>query len=143
RDVPLQLESNTNALHGDVLDFTEFTQTFVFTGLDKPVVPSLLRSFSAPVILQSAHTTDDLIFLAGHDNDPFNRWDACQKIYGKAILDIYLQRGQTDGTNTQAAIQIVENLLKDKQLSDGFLALALQLPGEGTLLEAFDGLVDP
>jgi len=37
----------------------------------------------------------------------------------------------------------VENLLKDKQLSDGFLALALQLPGEGTLLEAFDGLVDP
>ena len=40
-------------------------------------------------------------------------------------------------------MQIVENLLNDKQLSDGFLALALQLPSEGTLLEAFDGLVDP
>ncbi|MAZ08302.1 MULTISPECIES: aminopeptidase N [unclassified Limnobacter] len=143
RDMPLQLENHAGALHGDVLDFTEHTQTFVFTGLDATVVPSLLRGFSAPVILQTTHTTDDLIFLAGHDNDPFNRWDACQKIYGKAILDIYLQRGQTDGTNTQAAVQIVENLLNDKQLSDGFLALALQLPSEGTLLEAFDGLVDP
>ena len=143
KDMPLMLEGNTNALHGDVLDFTEPAQTFVFTGLDQPVVPSLLRGFSAPVLLQTAHNTDDLIFLAGHDNDPFNRWDACQKVYGKAILDIYLQRGQTDGVNTQAAVKIAGNLLNDSTLSDGFLALALQLPGEGTLLEAFDGLVDP
>ncbi|MFX3622382.1 MAG: aminopeptidase N [Limnobacter sp.] len=142
-DMPLKLVGQPDALHGDVLDFTEAEQTFVFTGLDKPVVPSLLRGFSAPVRLQTAHNTDDLIFLAGHDNDPFNRWDACQKVYGKAILDIYLQRGQTDSSNTQAAVQIVGNLLNDRQLSDGFLALALQLPSEGTLLEAFDGLVDP
>lgn len=142
-DMPLVLENNASALHGDVLDFNEHTQTFVFTGLDSEVVPSLLRGFSAPVILQTAHNTDDLIFLAGHDNDPFNRWDACQKVYGKAILDIYRQQGQTSGVNTQAAVQIVGNLLKDKTLSDGFLALALQLPSEGTLLEAFDGRVDP
>lgn len=143
QDMPLMQQNHTDALHGDVLDFTEPSQTFVFTNLDTPVVPSLLRGFSAPVLLQTAHTTHDLIFLAGADNDPFNRWDACQKVYTQAILDIYLQRGQTEGANTQAAVQIVDNLLKDQNLSDGFLALALQLPGEGTLLEAFDGLVDP
>ena len=143
QDMPLVLEGNSGALRGDVLDFTQSTQTFVFTGLKQTVVPSLLRGFSAPVYLQTAHNTDDLIFLAGQDNDPFNRWDACQKVYGKAILDIYLQHGKTDGANTQAAVQIVGNLLTDQNLSDGFLALALQLPGEGTLLESFNGLVDP
>jgi aminopeptidase N len=102
-----------------------------------------MRGFSAPVILHTAHNTEDLIFLAGHDNDPFNRWDACQKVYGKAILDIYKSEGDTGTANTQAAVKVVGSLLNDAQLSDGFLALALQLPGEGTLLEAFEGLVDP
>ncbi|MCZ8016846.1 MAG: aminopeptidase N [Limnobacter sp.] len=142
-DMPLVLESNAAALHGDVLDFTQASETFVFTGLSKPVVPSLMRGFSAPVILHTAHNTEDLIFLAGHDNDPFNRWDACQKVYGKAILDIYKSEGDTGTSNTQAAVKVVGSLLNDAQLSDGFLALALQLPGEGTLLEAFEGLVDP
>jgi len=142
-DMPLLLESNAAALHGDVLDFTQASETFVFTGLNQPVVPSLLRGFSAPVILHTAHNTEDLIFLAGHDNDPFNRWDACQKVYGKAILEIYRSKGDTSTPNTQAAVQVVGGLLNDPLLSDGFLALALQLPGEGTLLEAFEGLVDP
>lgn len=142
-DMPLVLESNAAALHGDVLDFTQASETFLFTGLSKSVVPSLMRGFSAPVILHTAHNTDDLIFLAGHDNDPFNRWDACQKVYGKAILDIYKSEGDTGTANTQAAVKVVGSLLNDVQLSDGFLALALQLPGEGTLLEAFEGLVDP
>ncbi len=142
-DMPLVLESNAAALHGDVLDFTQASETFVFTGLNQPVVPSLMRGFSAPVILHTAHNTEDLIFLAGHDNDPFNRWDACQKVYGKAILDIYKSEGHTGTANTQAAVKVVGSLLNDAQLSDGFLALALQLPGEGTLLESFEGLVDP
>lgn len=143
KDMPLIPASNSSALRGDVLDFTQASQTFTFTGLSEPAVPSLLRGFSAPVVLHTTHSNSELIFLAGHDNDPFNRWDACQNIYTKAILDLYQQNGQTNGANTQAAIQIVGNLLKDKQLSDGFLALALQLPSEGTLLEALDGLVDP
>jgi aminopeptidase N len=142
QDKSLHLE-NSKALRGDVLDFTEARQTFAFTGVDTPVVPSLLRGFSAPVILTTAHSTSDLIFLAGHDNDPFNRWDACQKVYTQAILEIHERKGGTDGPNTRAAVEIAGNLLANRQLSDGFLALALQLPGEGTLMEAVKGLVDP
>ncbi|HEX4856474.1 MAG TPA: aminopeptidase N [Limnobacter sp.] len=142
RDTSLQLSAG-GRLRGDVLDFTETTQTFVFQGIDSPVVPSLLRSFSAPVILATSHTTEDLIFLAGHDSDPFNRWDACQKVYTQAILEIYESQGETGGQGTQAAVRIVGDLLASQQLSDGFRALALQLPGEGTLIESMKGLVDP
>ncbi|WP_370261485.1 aminopeptidase N [Limnobacter sp.] len=143
QDIALTLTNQEAALNGDVLDFTEMEQTFVFEGITEAVVPSLLRGFSAPVTLKTAHSTEDLIFLAGHDSDPFNRWDACQQVYAQAILDIYRQQGDTSQASTRAAVQVVSNLLTDASLSDGFLALALQLPGEGTLLEATDGLVDP
>ncbi len=143
KDQAVVLGNHPQALHGDVLDFTKPSQTFVFEGLTEDVVPSLLRGFSAPVVLHTAHQQDDLIFLAGHDNDPFNRWDACQQIYCSAILDIYNKRGETDSPAVKAALTTFENLLADRALSDGFLALALQLPAEGTLLENAKGLVDP
>ncbi|HEX4879089.1 MAG TPA: aminopeptidase N [Limnobacter sp.] len=143
QDQALQLKNSSDALHGDVLDFTMPEQSFVFEGLNDPVVPSLLRGFSAPVILKAAYSIEDLIFLAGHDADPFNRWDACQQLYGKAILDIYQNAGDTSAPSVQASVKVVGNLLNDATLSDGFLALALQLPGEGPLLESFSGLVDP
>jgi aminopeptidase N len=143
KDQAIRLKSHPKALHGDVLDFTQSSQTFVFDGLSEEVVPSLLRGFSAPVVLHTAHQAEDLIFLAGQDNDPFNRWDACQKIYCNAVLDIYEQSGETDLPTVKAAVTTFGNLLSDKALSDGFLALALQLPAEGTLLENAKGLVDP
>jgi len=40
----------------------------------RPVVPSLLRGFSAPVRLQSDLTRGDQLFLLAHDSDDFNRW---------------------------------------------------------------------
>ncbi|HEX4844239.1 MAG TPA: aminopeptidase N [Limnobacter sp.] len=143
KDLPLQLSNAPQALHGDVLDFTAFEQTFVFDGVNTPVVPSLMRGFSAPVVLTAAHSTEELIFLAGNDADPFNRWDACQRVYGQAVLDLYQNAGDTSVASVQAAIKVAGNLLEDTSLSDGFLALALQLPGEGTLLESCQGLVDP
>ena len=58
--------------------------------MSKPV-PSLLRGFSAPVILNYPYTEDDLVHLLAHDDDPFNRWEAAQRL----CTDIILQRAGT------------------------------------------------
>ena len=129
-------------LRNEVLNFTEFEQTFIFSGIPENTVPSLLRGFSAPVQLHTAHSIHDLIFLAAHDNDPFNRWDAGQQVYAQAILSLY---GNNDTRHPlpQAAIAVFGNLLADHTLSDAYLALTLQLPSEGTLFEMLNGQVDP
>ena len=58
-----------------VLELTESSQTFVFTGVgsSRPV-PSILRGFSAPVKCSIDGQSDaDLMFLLSHDTDGFNR----------------------------------------------------------------------
>ena len=39
---------------------------------------SINRGFSAPVAVTAALETDDLVFLAEHDDDPFARYEAMQ-----------------------------------------------------------------
>ena len=57
-----------------VLEMTEATQRFTFPGLASRPVPSILRGFSAPVVLDRATTPAEQAFLLAHDTDPFNRW---------------------------------------------------------------------
>ncbi len=58
----------------------------VCTGVLRPVLPSLLRDFSAPVRLQYNYTDAQLAFLARHDSDAFNRWDAGQTLMLRVLL---------------------------------------------------------
>lgn len=142
-DLPLHLKSPSNALSGDILSFTSFEQTFVFEKVTEKVVPSLFRGFSAPVHLQTAHTLQELVFLARHDNDPFNRWDAGQQLFTQAIFEIYRSKGDTSGELVQACSAMIAEILQDNSLSDGFRALTIALPSENTLFELFDGHTDP
>jgi aminopeptidase N len=78
------------------LELTEPSQTFVFDNIVPradadghfSVVASLLRDFSAPVILE--HQADDatLAFQVAHDTDAFNRWEAAQRLAISAILRV-------------------------------------------------------
>ncbi|MFY9509393.1 MAG: aminopeptidase N, partial [Rubrivivax sp.] len=55
-----------------VLDSAE--QSFVFDDIGAPPVPSLLRGFSAPVVLDDGLGDAELLVLLAHDSDAFNRW---------------------------------------------------------------------
>ena len=80
----------TNAEHqDDLLVLSERSQTFTFKDLKKitaPPVASLLRGFSAPVELRQPLSEDELALLLAHDDDPFNRWEAGQKLFLADIL---------------------------------------------------------
>ena len=78
RDLPLELDGRP--LPRGVLELTQPSQSFVFTGVAERPVPSLNRGFSAPVKLALPIAADDLRFLAAHDGDQFNRWQAVQTL---------------------------------------------------------------
>jgi aminopeptidase N len=87
RELPLRLkgEASANGV-SRVLSLTEASQRFVFEDVAEAVVPSLLRGFSAPVELAFDYPDDALAVLAAHDSDPFNRWEAGQRLAMRVIL---------------------------------------------------------
>ncbi|MDH5453845.1 MAG: aminopeptidase N, partial [Paracoccaceae bacterium] len=59
-----------------VLEMTEETQTFSFKDLGARPIPSILRNFSTPVVLDRTVPAAERAFLLAHDTDPFNKWEA-------------------------------------------------------------------
>ena len=47
-----------------------------------------LRNFSAPVVVEYDYTADKLAFLLAHDSDPFNRWEAGQRLATRELLTL-------------------------------------------------------
>ena len=98
----------------------------------KPV-PSLLRGFSAPVILNYPYSESDLVQLLAHDDDPFNRWEAAQRLAAEIIL-------KQGGRPSTAFLDALELLLRERDAA--FVAEALSLPSEAFLAEQME-VVDP
>ncbi|MFG1264339.1 MULTISPECIES: aminopeptidase N [Xanthobacter] len=138
RDQPLAL-GNVPVENG-VVEVSEARQSFLFTGLDARPVPSLNRGFSAPVNLVSDLTEADRVFLAAHDADPFNRFDAIQRI----ALEM-LKTGARTGSlpATEALVTAARAILADTTLDAAFKAQALALPGEGEVARELAKDVDP
>jgi aminopeptidase N len=119
--------------HERVLSVTKREESFVFDGIDDAPVPSLLRGFSAPVIVRYPYSESDLLALLAHDDDPFNRWEAGQRLAAETILN-------SQGEPSSAFIEALRQLLKDRD--PAFVAEALTLPSEAYLAEQLD-VVDP
>ncbi|MEX2240092.1 MAG: aminopeptidase N [Burkholderiales bacterium] len=118
--------------HQRVLPVKRAEERFTFEVADKPV-PSLLRGFSAPVILNYPYSEADLVRLMAEDDDPFNRWEAGQRLAAQIILE-------RNGEPSAAFLQAAERMLAEKD--HAFVAEALALPGEAFLAEQLD-VVDP
>jgi aminopeptidase N len=116
----------------EVLSLKKTEESFTFPAKQKPV-PSLLRGFSAPVILDYPYTEEELLHLMAHDDDPFNRWEAGQRLATTTILE---RRGVPSPAFAAAA----RNVLADRD--PAFAAEALNLPAESFLAEQME-VVDP
>ena len=75
KEMPLKLKgSEAEPVDEIVLEFDTAEETYTFVDVMFNPVPSILRSFSAPVKLEIAGQTDaDLVFLFANDSDEFNR----------------------------------------------------------------------
>ncbi|MBA5776389.1 aminopeptidase N [Stappia sp. F7233] len=131
-------------VEGDVLRIAEAEHKIVISDVAVKPIPSLLRNFSAPVLLESNLGEDDLLFLARHDRDPFNRWQALQTVALQAL--IAGASAAVEGRTPDADPQLIEafaSVAGDESLDPAFRALALQLPGEADIAREIGSDVDP
>ena len=127
-----------------VLELREATQTFTFDGVSEEPVLSVLRGFSAPVKLEMTRSDEELAFLMAKDTDDFNRWEAGQTLFTRAILAAVAaaQAGSDMPPVAPLLIDAVRAILVDEEADLSLRAYALALPSLGTLGEAMD-LIDP
>jgi aminopeptidase N len=104
------------------------SESLTFDMPERPVL-SMLRGFSAPVLLEFAQSDADRLTLLAHDTDPFARWEA-----GRMLSKNRLMRAVSEGAAFDAPwLDAVAALVTDEEADPAFRALALSLPSEDDL----------
>ena len=133
--VPFRLAPDTPFAEEHVLLISSKTHLQpVYPETNGEIVPSLLRNFSAPVILQDDLMPSERLQLLAHDADMFNRWDAAQTLFTDQIIAIAMD---PNGVFDELAMLALGNSLADAlanfDLLDMFKAGLLTLPAISVL----------
>ncbi|WP_424933047.1 aminopeptidase N [Amaricoccus macauensis] len=115
-----------------LMEITRSEQSFSWDVAEKPV-PSLLREFSAPVILERETGPEQLSFLLAKDTDPFNKWEAGRSLALALIGQMSREAGVEPADEYFSALAEVAT---DPMLDPAFKALALALPSVDEVVAA-------
>jgi aminopeptidase N len=126
---PLPLDEEGSREKVIILDREEQTFSVDAAG---PVTPSLLRGFSAPVVLDYAFDHGQLSRLLAHDSDGYCRWSAAQRLYFSA-LDRLVKGEGAAAAEAQALVPVLEQVIGRADEDPAQAALLLSLPGEVAL----------
>ncbi|TMG76603.1 MAG: aminopeptidase N [Betaproteobacteria bacterium] len=119
-----------------VLSVREPEQRFVFEDITAKPVPSLLRDFSAPVIVKYDYAEAELTHLMAHDADAFNRWDAGQRLaLGIVLRGIEAARSGGGVEVPKAFLDAVAWVIADAAKDPAFATEMLSLPSESYIAE--------
>ncbi|MDQ6680266.1 MAG: aminopeptidase N [Pseudomonadota bacterium] len=137
RALPVQLEDETpSGAFERLLVLDEARSFYTFVNVDVEPVPSLLRGFSAPVTLVDGLADAELLVLLNHDTDPFNRWEAAQRLgLGRLLAGV---NGSGDITLDGPYVEAMRGVLRNPSLDAAFKELVLTLPSEGYVAEQLD-----
>jgi aminopeptidase N len=145
-DMPLHLEGaafSTTVPTTCVLELTQEKQTFRFAQVIQKPAPSLLRNFSAPVVLEYTYSDDELAHLMAHDTDAFNRWEAGQRLMTDRLFNIINElQNNHQPVLDEVFIHAIRSTLNNQTLDPAFREVALTLPSEQLLAEQCD-VIDP
>ncbi|MBE0473808.1 aminopeptidase N [Rhodoferax sp.] len=143
--LPLQLQgSSAAASDSHLFVMTQAAESITFENVLEEPVPSILRGFSAPVIVDFEYTDAQLLTLLANDPDPFNRWEASQRLALRCAIASIAADAVTTGTEglDDATIAAMRSVLRHPTLDAAFKELVLTLPSESYIAEQLD-LVDP
>lgn len=115
-----------------ILEMTETEQSFVFDDLGTRPITSILRGFSAPVVLKQQLSDADRAHLLAHDTDPFNRWEQGRMLAFGSLLAM-IRDGKSPNPDWLAGVRSV---ISDESLDPAFRALVLGLPSQSDLARA-------
>ncbi|HEX7783162.1 MAG TPA: aminopeptidase N [Sphingobium sp.] len=138
--VRIALFDRKTGKHGGdtLLMLTQAEQEFAFTGFATPPILSINRGFSAPIIVETERSQDELAFLSAHDDDPFARYEAMQQLMVNTLV------GDVSGQLLDDApvIAAIRDTATDPTLDAAFIAEAIRLPSESYLGDQM-AIVDP
>jgi aminopeptidase N len=144
-DMALQLEGEGETAAQSAsrtLVLTQESETFTFVNLDSEPVPSILRGFTAPVVLEFDYSDAQLLHLLAHDSDPFNRWEAGQRLAVNRAVAAIQSEAPIAAVLDDAYLDAMREVLRHPTLDAAFKELVLTLPSETYLAEQLD-VVDP
>jgi len=95
-------------------------------------VPSILRGFSAPVVLDRDSSAAERAFLLAHDTDPFNRWEAGRDLARATLLNMATTGAAPDADYLDGMLAVLRN----DELDPAYRALMLAQPGQSELAGA-------
>jgi aminopeptidase N len=143
KDLPLHGDVPEQGATEAVIELSAARTSVTFTGITERPVPSVLRSFSAPVKLEMQESEADLAFRMAHDSDAFNRFEAGQRLMKIVLLGLIadVQAG-TELKLNAGLVDAFGLLLADKRLDPALKANAMGLPAERILSQEFETM-DP
>ena len=146
RQLPLRLEGDAQTPAEDaplerVLVLSEAQASYRFLDVPADAVPSVLRDFSAPVILDDGLADEDRLVLLAHDTDPVNRWEAGQRLALAQLVAAITGDGVL--LLNDAYVEAMRAVLRDPALDPAFKELVLTPPSEAYVSEQLTVPVDP
>lgn len=141
--VAVDLGGSGEAAMEKVLILSEEKQSFVLHNVPEGTIPSLLRNFSAPVMLsyKQGESIEALAFQMGNDADEFNRWEAAQKLALKIILPAVQSSGEFPPLPA-AVIDAFRKTLVNESIDAALRSEVFYLPTESYILGQLD-VADP
>ncbi len=143
--LPLQLQgSAASGTDSHLFVMTQASQSITFENVAEEPVPSILRGFSAPVIVNFDYTDAQLLTLLADDPDPFNRWEAGQRLALRSAIGSIATQAETTAARglNDAYISAMRTVLRHPTLDAAFKDLVLTLPSETYIAEQLQ-VVDP
>ncbi len=136
--LPLRYEFHdaSGRVETGILQCTKAQQAFSFAGLVMPVVPVLLADFSAPVKLNYAYQTEELLYLCQHALDGVARWDAMQQLWSDLVRQSVQQ--QHIVPVPPQMLEVLAQLIRQPLPDQAFTAELLTLPGFDSLAEQYE-----
>jgi len=119
---------------GALLELTKRTQTWQFVKVSAKPILSVLRQFSAPVVVHCNYSAADLAFLMANDTDTFNRWEAAQRLAVRVVEE--LESGSA--ASLPVYLQAMQVVLKDEHIDDALKAQMIAPPSFDALAQARD-----
>ncbi len=141
RDIPLQLADEGNPGGASrVFVVTQESETLNFVNVEAEPVPSILRGFSAPVVLDFDYSDDQLLMLLANDIDPFNRWEAGQRLMLRDAIQFIANDADLARAKplNDACIAAMRSVLRHPALDAAFKELVLTLPSETYIAEQLE-----
>ena len=142
-DLNIQLENNRENKTTHLISLKKKRQSYMFSNVSEKPVPSILRGFSAPVILEYSKDPISLRHQMAYDSDSFNRWEACQTLTIQVLLkNIHRIQTRTLPEYPDYYISAMRQLLESSRKDPSFLAEVITLPSENFMAEQVN-IVDP